>query len=592
MRSLLHVPEGDNPTSPGLGPHAARLLHTSSLLALGTLDNEGRPWTTLIGGGQGLARSLGQSIIGVKTLVDREYDPVLDILMGKRQNGEVCEVGEGGRLISALGIHLATRDRVKLWGKMIAGAFSQPEIKNDVGRNAGAEVQLVLTIQQSLGNCPKYLNMKQIIPFKPSPILSAESLPLSPSTIKMLSQADMFFMSSHYEDRLGTNHRGGPPGFVRVAQNDDRGTVLIYPEYSGNRLYQSLGNICANPKAGLVFPDFDTGDVLYVTGVTEIIHGRDAAAVLPRSNLVVRITITAARFVEQGLSFRGEIGERSPYNPPIRYLPTERILPNAQIANSKAVYASLVARELLTHSIARLRFSISDPVTAGRWKPGQYVALAFEDELATGYSHMRDDDPKSLNDDYIRTFTVSSSPVDNIQRDGFEITIRNVGVVTDFLCQQYIRAGLEVPLKGFGGTFTIEQGPDDIISFVAGGIGITPLLSQLHDLDLKRVQLLWTISAHDAGLVLDTLRRCPSLAPSTRIFISRLGELSPIHGSNIIGEIEKSGSWVGKRRIMASDVEEDRGLRSTWYLCTGMALRRSLLEWLSGRRTVYEDFDY
>jgi len=59
MHSLLHVPNSDNPTTPGMSPHATLLLHISTSLAIGTLDDDGRPWTTLFGGEPGFARSLG-----------------------------------------------------------------------------------------------------------------------------------------------------------------------------------------------------------------------------------------------------------------------------------------------------------------------------------------------------------------------------------------------------------------------------------------------------------------------------------------------------------------------------------------------------
>ena len=190
----------------------------------------------------------------------------------------------------------------------------------------------------------------------------------------------------------------------------------------------------------------------------------------------------------------------------------------------------------------------------------------------------------------MRTFTVSSS-ADKLRRDEFEITIRNVGIVTNFLFRQNIRAGLEVPLKGFGGNFTIEQGQKDIVSFCAGGIGITPLLAQMHDLDLARLRLFWTVTVHDTGLVIDTVERCPLLGPSTRVFMSRLSEQSSAESSLQIRRLEGYGARVTTRRMAASDVERHRD-PSTWYLCTSTALRESLLEWLPGKRTIYEDFDY
>ena len=251
---------------------------------------------------------------------------------------------------------------------------------------------------------------------------------------------------------MDTNIRGGSAGFVRVLTNDASGTVLVYPEFSGNRFYQTLGNLKTNPLAGLVFPNFDNGDVLYVTCNTEIVVGKAAAALLSRSNLAVKATVRKAYFVRQGLNFRGQPGEPSPYNPPVRYLTCEHKQADVQVGSDKIAYAKMVRKDLLTPSIAKIRFSISGPETAGKWNPGQYVALAFEDELSAGYSHMRDDDPKSLNDDYVRTFTVSSTAGQGLRYDEFEITMRNVGVVTNFLFRQNVRAGLELPLKGFVST--------------------------------------------------------------------------------------------------------------------------------------------
>ena len=436
------------------------------------------------------------------------------------------------------------------------------------------------------------MNQKQSILSLPQPVLLSDSLPLSEPALRLLDKADMFFLSSsHHESNMGTNIRGGPPGFVRVARNDASATILVYPEFSGNRLYQSLGNLYTTPKAGLIFPDFETGDALYFTATTEIVLGKDAAAVLPRSNLVVKLHVSAARFVKNSLSFRGDSLERSPYNPPVRYLPAEKALPDAQ-TNGKVVYAKLLAKDPLAPTIARFRFGISDVESSGRWKPGQYVAMAFEDELSAGYSHMRDDDPQSLNDDYIRTFTVSSSP-HQLASNEFEITIRNVGTVTSFLFRQNVRAGLEIPLKGFGGSFNILQGPRDTVPFVAGGIGITPLLAQAHDLDLARIRVFWAVSFHDIGLAIDTIDRCPALGPSTKIFLSQFSEDSSA-GSNLqIQRLESYGAHVSTKRMVASDVGGHTDLSSaTWYLCTGTALRKSLLTWLPGKKFVYEDFNY
>ena len=389
---------------------------------------------------------------------------------------------------------------------------------------------------------------------------------------------------------MGTNDRGGAPGFVRVLRNDASETTLVFPEFSGNRLYQTLGNLKTNPLTGLVFPDFDTGDVLYATCTTEIVVGKAAAALLPRSNLAVKVKVIKARFVRQGLAFRGTPGEQSPYNPPVRYLGSERMQADAQTINDRVVYANLLQKDILTPTIARLRFSVSDPKAAGRWDPGQYVALAFEDELSAGYSHMRDDDPKSLNDDYVRTFTVSSAMGQNLPDDEFEITMRNVGVVSGFLFRQQVRAGLEVPLKGFGGTFKISQPPGEIVAFIAGGVGITPLLASLPRLDMNRMKIFWTVNIHDIGLVTDTFRRNPLMDASTTLFVSGIKDHINTQSKSSLSELERSKASLVTRRMIASDVQAE--LASKWYVCTGKALRQSILLWLSGKEVVYEDFNY
>ena len=135
----------------------------------------------------------------------------------------------------------------------------------------------------------------------PEATLLSESSRLPQEALDLLSHADLFFLSTSNESKdMDSNIRGGPPGFVRMASNSDAGAVIVWPEYSGNRLYSTLGNMLGTPRAGLVFPDFDTGDVLYLTGTTQVLIGLDADEVLPRSNLAVKLSIEQARLCNVG----------------------------------------------------------------------------------------------------------------------------------------------------------------------------------------------------------------------------------------------------------------------------------------------------
>lgn len=586
-------------------------------------------------GKPGFVRFLGQSRLDLGNFVDQSFDPVLSTLLGSVQDGEAARSEISNHAVSALAINLSTRQRVKLSGKIVAR--SSEELGSTVGEESiVGQVQLVIKVEQSLGklllyscrliqsgtsnilestrplpvtisfmdmtadpyliaaaNCPKYLNKKEIVPSLTTPGSVSHSLPLEESATRLIGKVDLFFITSaHHRSSMSTNYRGGSPGFVRILANDLSGTTLVYPEFSGNRFYQTLGNLRTTPLAGIVFPDLDNGDVLYVTCITEIVVGKAAAALIARSNLAVKAKIVKAHFVRHSLPFRGRHGEPSPYNPPIRYLTSEGMQADAQANDDRTVYAKVLRKDILTPSIARFRFSISDPKAAGRWKPGQCVALAFEDELSAGYSHMRDDDPKSLNDDYVRTFTVSSALSQGLPHDEFEITMRNVGVVTDFLFKQNVRAALEIPLKGFGGGFDISQSVSGILPFVAGGIGITPLLPYLPQLDIARLRLYWTVNIRDYGLVNDTFKNNRSLASSTTLFLSGIGDSTNAENTSILAELERSQATVVTRRMIASDIESVQNLSSKWYVCTGNELRRSLLLWLSGKEVTFEEFDY
>lgn len=261
VHELLHVPTHENPTSAGLPPpYAYRVMH-SPLVAFGTLDAEGRPWTTVWGAERGFVRPIAQGVLGVNTSLDAKYDPVFKALWEGKGDaaGEVVKPGDGEeKVMAGLSIDLETRDRVKLAGRMVAGALVA---RQDSGQG---EIQMAVHVAESLGNCPKYLNKKAIESHTPAPVLVSDQLPLPKEAVDLIHKADLFFISSTNGETMDTNHRGGPPGFVRVAKNDEGGVVLVYPEYSGNRLYQTLGNLQVNPLAGLVFPDFESSDVLYV----------------------------------------------------------------------------------------------------------------------------------------------------------------------------------------------------------------------------------------------------------------------------------------------------------------------------------------
>ncbi|KAK5113385.1 hypothetical protein LTR62_003485 [Meristemomyces frigidus] len=615
MHEAMGTSEFSNPTIPAVSPQLTSHLKVAPTIAIGTLDKQGRPWTTLWGGEKGFGQVLTDGIVAMKTAVTGKHDPVIELLVGNKATGEI-KLEEGkGRMVSGLTIDLMTRKRVKMFGRMIAGTLTEREDEITGNQDAVVEIQLVMTIEQSLANCPKYLNGRRITPTFARPRLIYDAPELRQDAKDLLNKADMFFMTtvSQNED-MDTNHRGGPAGFVRVF-SDGTGkepAAIYWPEYSGNKLYQSLGNMTVNPVCGICIPDFDTGNMLYLTGTTKISMKEDASAILPKTNLCVKVTITSARFVTAALPFRGnlEATDPSPYNPQIRYLKTEKAPVQINGSSSSPLQpqqATLLSQVRLTPTISRFRFRL--PTNATAYKAGQYVTLDFSQHLDIGWSHMRDDDPRSINDDFVRTFTVSSPPPPRgtvtqpggeVKEGEFEVTVRNVGVVTEWMfkhaplegSRERARMGeVEVRVLGFGGEFAVQQEETgEKVWFVAAGVGITPLLSSVGDLHFARVRVLWTLRAADLGFALDLLTATPEVAQALTLFVT--GSIEEGKSRDVLEELRRTGAKVVERRMQEGDLEAGDVDVKKYYLCTGVPMRKQLTQWLSGKELIFEDFNF
>lgn len=576
----MGVPQSDNPTVSYLHPSTAAFLSQCQLIILGSLDSQHRPWTSLVAGYPGFAKGLNTEYLAISGRVP-VGDPILE-------NLELA----GERMVSGLGTNLAARRRVKFFGRVTDG---MSKVQRDDGK-----LQAVLRIEQTLGNCPKYITTRQVAfipeaastrPERPTEIPGS---PLSRAALALIQTADIFFITTRNgETDMDTNLRGGPSGFVRLLPSSSicTPTTIIWPEYSGNRLYQTLGNLAVNPEAGLTFPDFVTGNVLYLTGTTEIITFETGLQdILPRSNLAVKFTIQESRYLEDILPVRESLSDAegrgfSPYNPPVRYLSSEKAQPLVA-SGGKTLKAKLVNITPLTPAAAIFRFSFLNQSEV-RWKSGQHIALEFADVIGhKGYRHMNDLDPKSLNDDYIRTFTIISEAEDG---SGVDILIRKVGVVTGWMFslienKTKVELGIEIPVRGFGGEFSVAEKGE--VNFVAGGVGITPLLSFLKNRKEDDVNVWWTVRLSDIGIVREVLNRYPSLKKGMRLFITGGAE----HSLEGFERMKVFWRRIEKNDLIPSKCRDE----ANWYLCASPGLRKKVLGWFEeeGQEVFWEDFGY
>jgi hypothetical protein len=128
---------------------------------------------------------------------------------------------------------------------------------------------LAVVVEQAYGNCPQYITQRTVDPDRISAAGGdgRRGKDLSPEDIGLVSAADTFFLgTAHPERGCDASHRGGPPGFVRVL-DDGR---LWWPDFPGNNMFNSFGNLAVDPAAALLFLDFGTGRALHLSGRAEV----------------------------------------------------------------------------------------------------------------------------------------------------------------------------------------------------------------------------------------------------------------------------------------------------------------------------------
>lgn len=207
----------------------------------GAVDADGNPWASILEGAPGFAHS------PVPTLLQ------FGSLPGSDDPAQLQE----GAAIGLLGIELHTRRRNRLNGRVGAMTVSGFEVK----------------VEQSFGNCPQYIQLRQFrsVPLADPATRIAQHLNgLDDAAKAMIAGADTFFVASYADvdgqRSVDVSHRGGQAGFVQV-----EGNRLTIPDFAGNRFFNTLGNLLINPRAGLLFIDFDSGDLLHLSGRTQII---------------------------------------------------------------------------------------------------------------------------------------------------------------------------------------------------------------------------------------------------------------------------------------------------------------------------------
>ncbi len=255
---------------------------------VGTVDDSGAPWASILTGEPGFLSTPSDRILRLTT----------QTLFGDPLANNLAE----GIDIGFLGIELHTRRRNRLNGIVSA-------IDTD-----GFEVQ----VGQSFGNCPKYIQARRFELVKPESNLSPQSYEITTFTAverNLIANADTFFITTAYQDEsagitqgVDVSHRGGKPGFVRI---DDEHRLTV-PDFAGNCHFNTLGNLELNPRTGLLFVDFTSGNLLYLTGTAEVIWSGNEIGTYAEAEHLIRFHLAKGYRVEHSLPLGWSNPEFSP----------------------------------------------------------------------------------------------------------------------------------------------------------------------------------------------------------------------------------------------------------------------------------------
>jgi predicted pyridoxine 5'-phosphate oxidase superfamily flavin-nucleotide-binding protein len=210
-------------------------------LFVATADADGWPLASMLTGRTGFVHAPDPVTLRIDATFEPEDPAGLTVARGEE--------------IGILGLDLSTRRRNRANGHVA-----------DLDATGFA-----VAVRQSFGNCAKYIQ-RRTAHEGPRAQARVETLAsLDKKARALIGQTDTFFVASRSRAEillgggLDISHRGGPPGFVRID-----GDVLTIPDFPGNRYFNTFGNLLGEPRAALLFIDFDRGDLLQVQGMATL----------------------------------------------------------------------------------------------------------------------------------------------------------------------------------------------------------------------------------------------------------------------------------------------------------------------------------
>lgn len=238
---------------------AQDFLAMQNLAVAASVDEQGHVWASLLAAPDGFLVALDEQNVHIRT------DALLeDILFHNLRHNPA---------LGLIVIDFRTRQRMRLNGSVSEQAFG-----------------FMLNVQAAYSNCQKRIQVRdpQLERRKQGAVQKLSRL--NENHYAWIESADTLFIATYYhEGGADASHRGGEAGFVRVLNEQ----TLIFPDYSGNMMFNTLGNLAMNPQAGLLFIDFETGSTLQLTGQAKIIQDAERCKDFPDAERLIEYQITS-----------------------------------------------------------------------------------------------------------------------------------------------------------------------------------------------------------------------------------------------------------------------------------------------------------
>lgn len=270
-------------------PGARPFLAQQRMVVVASADERGDPWASMLFGQRGFVRGDQGKVVTIDRAqaVAQPSDPLWSNL-------------RPGAALGLLAIELGSRRRLRINGTVCALSDSRVELE----------------VREAYPNCPKYIQRRHLRETGETSVDegAVTGTWLDPARRLLLAQADTMFVASQHPERgADASHRGGERGFLRAL--DD--TTIRVPDYAGNSLFNTLGNVTVSSRAGLAVPDFERGRLLQLVGHVVLHFGLEEDPAQPTGGTGRYWDFHVSRWLELGLPgvFRWELLDASPFNP-------------------------------------------------------------------------------------------------------------------------------------------------------------------------------------------------------------------------------------------------------------------------------------